>query len=88
MHVYCVVLGVWLSAIDVNRQHSVQFDTEAVSRGCLNHHIVSHKQSVDKFKAKHHSLIETGKLCEKENRLRPEYEYNWTVPPSECCKPQ
>ncbi|OZC07111.1 hypothetical protein X798_05916 [Onchocerca flexuosa] len=34
------------------------------------------------------SVINTGKLCEKEYRIRPSYVYDWSVPPSMCCTRQ
>ena len=79
--------GVWLAALDIQRIHDTSFDTEAISRGCLNHHIVSHKQSIQQIRDKHSSLQSTGKLCYTEMRHRDEYAYNWSNPPSRCCIP-
>jgi galactosylxylosylprotein 3-beta-galactosyltransferase len=39
-----ISVGAWLSPIQVNRVHSIRFDTEAKSRGCNNDYIVTHKQ--------------------------------------------
>ena len=67
------------------RIHDTRFDTEFVSRGCQNKHLVSHKQSVEEIKSKMYSIINTGKLCEKEEKTRDAFIYNWKQPPSKCC---
>ncbi|CAG2115651.1 unnamed protein product, partial [Medioppia subpectinata] len=51
-----VSLGVWLSALNINRIHDMRFDTEYQSRGCLNSHLIIHKQSVDKLKILYENL--------------------------------
>ncbi|XP_062506115.1 beta-1,3-galactosyltransferase 6-like [Corticium candelabrum] len=81
-----VSVGAWLAGIDMERQHDRRFDTEYKSRGCHNSFIVTHKQTVQDMKAKHQSLEQTGKLCPKEMMVRPSYEYNWNVLPSQCCQ--
>ena len=39
-----VSVGAWLAPVQVNRVHSIRFDTESESRGCHNSWIVTHKQ--------------------------------------------
>ena len=79
-------LGLWLSPLKVNRVHDTRFDTEWKSRGCFNSYLVTHKQSADDMRAKHSHLEMTGQMCSTEFRSRSSYNYNWTVPPSLCCK--
>ena len=81
-----VSVGVWLSGFVAERKHDVRFNTEFVSRGCRNIYLVSHKQSVHDMKSKYYNMQKTGKQCQKEYQTRHSYIYNWTVPPSECCK--
>ena len=81
-----VSVGVWTSPYDIERRHDVRFDTEYVSRGCRNVYIVSHKQSINDMRLKYDNLKKTGQQCAKEVQSRESYEYNWKVPPSECCK--
>lgn len=83
-----VSVGSWLAPYDVERKHDVRFDTEYQSRGCNNVYIVTHKQPVHLMIEKHNSLQETGKLCKKEVQYKPSYIYDWSKPPSECCKRQ
>lgn len=80
-----VSVGAWLAPVDVRRVHDPRFDTEYRSRGCSNSYLVVHKQSVDLMREKHWSLQERGKLCAAEQKARLSYEYNWRVPPSQCC---
>lgn len=81
-----VSVGVWLSPLKIHRVHDVRFDTEFESRGCYNNYLITHKQSANDMRAKHTHLLSTGKLCQTELRTRYSYNYNWTVPPSQCCK--
>lgn len=81
-----VSLGAWLAPIDVYRVHDLRFDTAAVSRGCSNSYIVTHKQSVYEMREKFWSLQERGKMCQQEVKRGQSYIYNWKVPPSKCCK--
>lgn len=81
-----VSVGVWLSPYKVERRHDVRFNTEFVSRGCRNAHIVSHKQSIDDMRSKFRLLTEQGVQCEREYQTRPSYEYNWKAPPTKCCE--
>ena len=81
-----VSVGVWLSPYEAERKHDVRFNTEFVSRGCRNVYMVSHKQSVEDMRKKHHMLKTTGHLCEKEFQTRMSYVYNWDVEPTKCCE--
>nr|CAG4637216.1 EOG090X0A8N [Ceriodaphnia reticulata]SVE73090.1 EOG090X0A8N [Ceriodaphnia reticulata] len=81
-----VSVGVWLSPLKIHRVHDVRFDTEFKSRGCYNDYLITHKQGAIDMRTKHTNLIKTGNLCPSELRVRYSYNYNWTVPPSKCCK--
>ena len=81
-----VSVGVWLSSFRAERRHDVRFNTEFVSRGCRNQYLVSHKQTVEDMYSKFRTLQQTGKQCHKEFQTRWSYEYNWNVPPSQCCQ--
>ena len=80
-----VSLGVWLSPFNINRIHDIRFDTEYMSRGCLNRHIITHKQSADNMKTLFKNLQTFGKLCKNEIEIKYSYEYNWKTHPSLCC---
>lgn len=80
-----VSMGSWLAPLKVNRVHDKRFDTEYKTRGCSNTFVVSHKQSVDDMRRKHANLKKTGIMCEKEYSNFHGYEYDWSVPPSQCC---
>lgn len=81
-----VSVGVWLSPYKAERRHDVRFNTEFVSRGCRNVHIVSHKQSIEDMRSKYKMLKTKGVQCEKEYQTRLSYEYDWKAPPSKCCE--
>lgn len=81
-------LGTWLAPLKVHHFHDTRFDTEYRSRGCNNLHIVSHKQSIQDMYSKYESIQKTGKLCDEEEEIRKSFEYDWKVPPSQCCKRQ
>ena len=81
-----VSLGTWLAPLKLDRLHDVRFDTEYKSRGCKNAFIVCHKQSLSEMSEKHENLQNHGKLCLKESNHFHGYEYDWGVPPSQCCK--
>ncbi|XP_028403358.1 beta-1,3-galactosyltransferase 6-like [Dendronephthya gigantea] len=81
-----VSLGTWLSPIQLTRVHDPRFDTESMSRGCKNAHIVSHKQSIKDMYDKFNMLKNHGKLCMKEEFIRMSFIYSWNVPPSQCCE--
>ena len=80
-------VGVWLSPYIAERKHDKRFNTEGISRGCSDKHLLSHKQSATDMRRKYQSLLQSaGTLqCRGEHLRRRAYEYNWHVPPSECC---
>jgi len=80
-----VTLGAWLAPLQLTRVHDTRFDTEYKSRGCSNRFIVSHKQSPQDMEDKHASILSTDNLCKREFSSFHGYEYNWSVPPSQCC---
>jgi len=82
-----VSVGAWLAPVKVERVHSPRFDTEATSRGCHNSYIVTHKQDLADYAEKWNFLFKTGDLCVDELPNRPGYNYNWSLPPSQCCTP-
>ena len=79
-------VGVWLAPYKAERKHDTRFNTEGTSRGCSNHHLVSHKQSPEEMRSKHRLLLATGVQCKREIHITNSYQYNWHVPPSECCR--
>jgi len=81
-----VSVGTWLAPLKLNRHHDQNFDTEYISRGCLNSYLVMHKQPVNYQRQLQHNLITLGHLCTTEIIKRPSYEYNWNYPPSNCCQ--
>ncbi|CAL8142685.1 unnamed protein product [Orchesella dallaii] len=81
-----VTVGTWLSVISHEKRHDVRFDTEYQSRGCSNKYLVQHKITQAEMIERYQHLVKTGKLCPEEFKRRPSYEYDWTVPPSQCCK--
>ena len=70
----------------LNRVHDVRFDTEYKSKGCSNHHIVSHKQEPEDMYDKYDQLLHHKKLCKVESEKFFTFDYNWNVAPSKCCK--
>ncbi|EFO24804.2 galactosyltransferase [Loa loa] len=80
-----VSIGAWLAGLSVRYVHDPRFDTEFRSRGCNNQYIITHKQTPESLKKLYASVVSTGRLCEKEYRIRPSYVYDWSVPPSMCC---
>ncbi|XP_043272018.1 beta-1,3-galactosyltransferase 6 isoform X2 [Venturia canescens] len=84
-----VSVGLWLAPLaNVERKHDVRFDTEYLSRGCSNVYIITHKQSVESMTNLYDHYRSAGVLCARESRNRMSYNYNWTVPPSQCCTRQ
>lgn len=84
-----VSVGLWIAPLaNIERKHDVRFDTEYRSRGCSNQYIVTHKQTIENMKNMHEYYQASGALCVKELRTRMSYQYNWTVPPSQCCNLQ
>ncbi|CAL1535495.1 unnamed protein product [Lymnaea stagnalis] len=80
-----VSVGTWLAPLKINRHHDQNFDTEYISRGCLNTYLITHKQSVLKLRELNNNLLTLGRLCKDEVVLRASYEYDWNYPPSKCC---
>jgi len=67
----------------------VRFDTEYRSRGCSNQYMITHKLTIQNMMSMHdYYQASSGTLCPKEFRNRMSYQYNWTVPPSQCCNRQ
>ncbi|XP_043602696.1 beta-1,3-galactosyltransferase 6 [Bombus pyrosoma] len=84
-----VSVGVWIAPLaNIERKHDIRFDTEYRSRGCSNQYIVTHKQTIQNMKNMHEYYQASGVLCMKEIRNHMGYQYNWTVPPSQCCNLQ
>lgn len=84
-----VSVGLWIAPLaNIERKHDVRFDTEYRSRGCSNQYMVTHKQTIENMKNMHDYYQASGALCVKEIRTRMSYQYNWTVPPSQCCNLQ
>ena len=83
-----ISVGLWLSGFEMERRHDVRFDTEYKSRGCQNVYLVSHKQTEDMMRDKYKNMNTIGRQCIEETQLRKSYEYNWKVPPSQCCERQ
>lgn len=85
-----VSVGLWLAPLaNIERKHDVRFDTEYRSRGCSNQYIITHKITVQNMMSMHdYYQTSLGALCPKEVRNRMSYQYNWTVPPSQCCNRQ
>lgn len=83
-----VSVGLWLAPIrNINRKHDTRFDTEWISRGCQNDFLVIHKQSIEEMRRMYKHIQQTDRTCENEHLIRPTYEYNWNVKPSQCCVP-
>eukprot|EP00128_Syssomonas_multiformis_P015580 Colp12_sorted_trinity150504_noHs@3799 len=80
-----VSVGTWTAGLDLNRVHDTRFDTEFKSRGCQNTWLVTHKQSPADTQEKFDTIESTGSMCKVEMIKRGWYEYNWHVPPAECC---
>ena len=81
-----VTVGSWLAPFKLHRKHDLRFDVESLSRGCNNNNIISHKERVITFYAKHGSLLKNKTLCLEEREVRPGYVYNWTATPLNCCE--
>ena len=83
-----VAMGTWMAPLDVHRRHDPRFDTEYKSRGCFSSYLITHKQTPDLLREKHKNLMSTGSICggsQNEFRSRLSYDYDWSVPPSQCC---
>ena len=53
---------------------------------CLNLCLIF-VQTEDDMREKWHFLSKTGDICYEEVQITPGYNYNWSVPPSQCCVP-
>lgn len=83
-----VSVGFWLAPINnILRVHDIRFDTEWMSRGCRNTHLVIHNISQQEMRKIYNNYIQHSTLCSGETNKRNYYIYNWSVPPSQCCKP-
>ncbi|RZF38563.1 hypothetical protein LSTR_LSTR006158 [Laodelphax striatellus] len=80
-----VSVGVWLAPLNIKRLHDQRFDTEFLSRGCLNKHLVTHKHSNRVLRHLYSETVTHGRMCTQEVLSRPSYNYNWQAPPSLCC---
>ncbi|KAL1116874.1 hypothetical protein AAG570_005343 [Ranatra chinensis] len=81
-----VSVATWLAPLKLNRVHDARFNTQTVSRGCRNSHLILHKQSPDDMRRLHLRLQTAGTLCPKEFDSIVPYTYNWKALPSKCCK--
>lgn len=81
-----VSVGAWLAPLNITRFHSVEFDTEYESRGCLNSFLVTHKQTMQDMLKKYQNLVKNGQMCNPEVVTKNSYNYKWDVLPSLCCK--
>ncbi|KAJ8920912.1 hypothetical protein NQ315_015705 [Exocentrus adspersus] len=83
-----ISVGFWLAPVNnVLRVHDIRFDTEWVSRGCRNNSLVIHNISQREMRELYNHYISQKTLCSEEVVRRNYYIYNWSVPPSQCCKP-
>ncbi|XP_063547437.1 beta-1,3-galactosyltransferase 6 [Cydia strobilella] len=83
-----ISMGVWTAPLDgINRVHDVRFDSEWISRGCLNHMLVRHKQTTQDMFQMYKALVDSKgeNLCKTETIERGAYEYKWNSRPSQCC---
>lgn len=80
-----VSVGVWTAPFRLDRKHDRRFDTEYRSRGCFNSYLVTHKQTASMMYEMYRNLEQASVPCQREVRWRLSYEYNWSVPPSQCC---
>uniref|UniRef100_A0A182R6J1 Hexosyltransferase n=1 Tax=Anopheles funestus TaxID=62324 RepID=A0A182R6J1_ANOFN len=84
-----IAVGTWLAPFrNIHRRHDVRFDTAWKPRACQDYHMLLHKRT-----ARHMRDIYAGEMCTHEEdqpsgggTLPKEYFYDWTQPPSLCCK--
>ncbi|XP_055589126.1 beta-1,3-galactosyltransferase 6 [Uranotaenia lowii] len=81
-----MAIGTWLAPFgNIHRRHDVRFDTAWRARKCQPYHLVLHKRSTQQMKDLYQS--EACDLTEDQQSNQPkEYFYDWTVPPTQCCK--
>lgn len=83
-----VSVGLWLASINsILRIHDIRFDTEWATRGCQNKYLVTHSISPTDMRILFNNIKTYRKLCPQEIKKRNFYLYNWSMPPSQCCKP-
>lgn len=81
-----VSVGFWLSSLNnIIRVHDIRFDTEWISRGCQNYHLISHNIPISDMNKMYLNIIKTNYLCSEQKKIRKAYFYNWSQPPSQCC---
>ena len=82
-----VSVAVWLSAYKAERKHDSHFNTEELSRGCNNKHLLSSQQTIAEMRRKHQLLLRSAgrEQCNKKQLEGYSYKYNWHVLPSKCC---
>uniref|UniRef100_A0A182PFR6 Hexosyltransferase n=1 Tax=Anopheles epiroticus TaxID=199890 RepID=A0A182PFR6_9DIPT len=85
-----IAVGTWLTPFrNIHRRHDARFDTAWKARACKDYHMLLHKRT-----ARHMRDLYAGELCTHEEdqpegrpvALPKEYFYDWTQPPSSCCK--
>lgn len=84
-----IAVGSWMAPFrNIHRRHDVRFDTAWKARSCKNYHLLLHKRT-----ARHMKDLYAGEICTHEedvsggaSPLPKEYFYDWTQPPSACCK--
>ncbi|XP_060517498.1 beta-1,3-galactosyltransferase 6 [Cylas formicarius] len=82
-----ISVGLWLSSVNnIIRIHDIRFDTEWISRGCKNYHLISHGVSTVEMRVRYENLLANKQLCTEESIKRDFYLYNWSLPPSQCCQ--
>lgn len=83
-----MAVGTWLAPFgNIHRRHDVRFDTAWMPRKCQPYHLVLHKRTAHQMK----EIYDGHQLCHNEEQpSQPqgpkEYFYDWSVPPSQCCK--
>ncbi|KAJ8978178.1 hypothetical protein NQ317_009666 [Molorchus minor] len=83
-----VSVGFWLGPVNnVLRIHDIRFDTEWTSRGCRNFYLIIHNVSQQEMRIMYKIFLESKLFCLEEIEIRSHYVYNWSAPPSQCCKP-
>lgn len=83
-----MAIGTWLAPFEnIHRKHDVRFDTAWAARTCQEYHLLLHKRTAQQMRE-----LYRGHECKHEevviqdSRKPKEYFYNWTAPPTHCCK--
>ena len=79
-----VSVGAWTVSFHIERKHDIRFHSSP--SGCRNDFFTTHQSVMKNFEEKHHLYTTSGKLCVKEQKPQHLWQYNWDVPPSQCCK--